>query len=319
MAYPFNETFATGIPAGFATAGGSGSMTATWNATAQAVDLVFSQASALWQITAATQSSDFWFEMDVEIIASPASTPRFGFWLWDGVGVLEGHALIVWEGAWDYSARTASGAASESETRPSAWWGVVGARRTLRIDIKKSAQGVWSTLLQMDGEPVGRFGKRYYPSFLPCIFGWGITLRLHRAAGGTPSTLVGAPPLQGRVARPAVGRRILVPEHAAALKFNHRGLRLLTGTRSHYYHGRHRIRGTVKEKGLQADVPVSRRVLLVDERTWFVVRAAWSDAATGAYAFERINPDIRYVVMAFDHNGNYRAVVADNLHAEPMP
>lgn len=117
----------------------------------------------------------------------------------------------------------------------------------------------------------------------------------------------------------AIGRRLLIPEHAAALKFNHRGLRLLTGTRSHYYHGGHRIQGTVKEKGLQADVPVSRRVLLIDERTWFVVRAAWSDAATGAYAFERINPDIRYVVMTFDHNGNYRAVVADNLHAEPMP
>jgi hypothetical protein len=106
-------------------------------------------------------------------------------------------------------------------------------------------------------------------------------------------------------------RRILIPEHAAARRPRHRGLRLLAGTRSHYYHGHHRIRGTVKEKGLQADVPVSRRVLLIDERTWFVVRATWSDAATGAYAFECINPDIRYLVTALDHQGNYRAVVAD--------
>lgn len=319
MAYPFNETFATGIPAGFAAAGGSGSLTATWNATAQAADLVFSQASALWQITAATQSSDFWFEMDVEIIASPTSTPRFGFWLWDGVGALEGHALIVWEGVWDCSARTSSGVTVESEARPSAWWASVGTRKTLRVDLKRGAQGVWAILLQLDGEPIGAYLRRYYASVLPCIFGWGITLRLHRAAGGTPSALVDAPLLRCRAGRSAVARRILVPEHAAALKPRHRGLRLLTGTRNHYYQGRHRIRGTVKEKGLQADVPVSRRVLLIDERTWFVVRAAWSDAATGAYAFERINPDIRYVVMAFDHNGNYRAVVADNLHAEPMP
>lgn len=41
----------------------------------------------------------------------------------------------------------------------------------------------------------------------------------------------------------------------------------MAGTRNHYYAGDHHITGTVKEKNLPEDRPVSRRVLLFDERT----------------------------------------------------
>ena len=75
----------------------------------------------------------------------------------------------------------------------------------------------------------------------------------------------------------------------------------------------------MKEKGAETDLPLSRRVRLVDERANFVVRETWSDAVTGAYAFDRINPDITYLVIAFDYQHNFRAVIADNLAAEPMP
>ena len=79
-----------------------------------------------------------------------------------------------------------------------------------------------------------------------------------------------------------------------------------------------RIAGSVKVKGTP-DVPVSRRVLLYDERANVVVRETWSDGATGAYSFELLNPEIRYLVIAYDHKQNYRAVVADHLTAEPGP
>jgi hypothetical protein len=114
-------------------------------------------------------------------------------------------------------------------------------------------------------------------------------------------------------------RRILVPEHAAALSLKKRGLRLLTGTRNAYYAGPARIAGTVKEKGSPADQPVSRRVFLLDEATHILVRSTWSDATTGAYAFEHLNPDIRYLVVAYDYLHNYRAVIADHLVAEVPP
>ena len=75
----------------------------------------------------------------------------------------------------------------------------------------------------------------------------------------------------------------------------------------------------MKEKGPQVDLPVSRRVLLIDERANFVVRETWSDPATGAYAFLHINPEIQYLVISYDYQQNFRAAVADNLTAEPMP
>lgn len=83
--------------------------------------------------------------------------------------------------------------------------------------------------------------------------------------------------------------------------------------------GQHRIAGTVKEKGNPTNVPLRRRVLLLDERSQLVIRETWSNAATGAYAFAGIRGDITYTVMTFDSAKNYRAVIADNLTPELMP
>jgi hypothetical protein len=319
MAYAFDETFATGIPAGFAAVGGAGGIIPTWNSAQQAVDLVFTQAQNVWKIVAAQQASDFWFEIDVEIVALSYSSAHFGIWLWDGVGSYEGHRVAVWNAAWVYSAWTAGASEFEAETGAGAAWALVGARKTLRIEAKRSADGIWALRLTVDGVATAQFYKRNYATFLPGVFGYGLTLRLHRAAGGTTSSLPDAPRLAGHGFTPKVLRRILVPEHAEASRPASRGLRLLTGTRNAYYAGPARIAGTVKEKGSPADQPVSRRVFLLDEATHILVRATWSDATTGAYAFEHLNPDIRYLVVAYDYKNNYRAVIADHLVAEVPP
>lgn len=83
--------------------------------------------------------------------------------------------------------------------------------------------------------------------------------------------------------------------------------------------GAFRIVGTVKEKALPSNLPLRRRVQLFDQVGGRLVREAWSDAATGAYAFHGIRGDRRYFVVAFDHTESYRAVIADNLTPEPMP
>ena len=318
MAYPFDESFDSGIPAGFGSAGGAGGVTATWNAAAQAVDLVYAANQSFWKITAATQASDFWFEMDLEILAATAN-PYFGFWWWTGVDNYEGHRLAVINGHWYHSFWNASGSEAEQIAATSAAWAVTGARAVLRLDVRRGAAGLWQYRLTVNGSAVWQDSKRWYSTFIPGVFGNATTLRLHRAAGNTPSDLPEAPAIGARALHLPPARRILVPEHAAALTFNHRGLRRLTARRNHYYHGAYRITGTVKEKGPQVDVPVSRRVLLIDERANFVVRETWSDAATGAYAFHYINPEIQYLVIAYDYQQNFRAAVADHLTAEPMP
>lgn len=80
-----------------------------------------------------------------------------------------------------------------------------------------------------------------------------------------------------------------------------------------------RVRGTVKRKDQPANVPLKRRVRLVRERDGLVVREAWSDAATGEYDFKYIDELQTWTVIAYDHEHNFRSVIADNLTPEMMP
>lgn len=69
------------------------------------------------------------------------------------------------------------------------------------------------------------------------------------------------------------------------------------------------------------DVFLKRKVWLFSEESMTYVRAAWSDAITGAYSFDYL-PALsfgKYTVLAYDYQRNYRAVVADNLTPELMP
>ena len=281
---------------------------------------MFNNAQNFWRLTDAPLATDFWFEMDVEIVAS-AAPPHFGFWLWTGVPSYEGHRVCVYNSNWAHSYWSSGGSEYEHMTEAWAGWAVVGARRSLRVDAKRHpVLGVWLLQLSVDGELVWRDTKRWYAAFRPCIFGYGITLRLHRVAGDAPTVLESEPVSTHRRLPLALAHRILVPDNAAMVGYHHRALRPLLGQRNHYYHGDHRIAGTVKHrvKGVIADEPLRRRVLLIDAATYVVVRETWSDAVTGAYSFDHIDAVPRYLVVAFDHQGQHRAVIADKLRAQPM-
>jgi hypothetical protein len=318
VAYPLDESFDVGIPAGFASNGGAGGITATWNEGAQAVDLVFTHAHSFWRIDAAEVAEDFWFEIDAEVMAVTYSSTCFGFWLWTGSGTYQGHRLTVWAQQWHHSFWDADGNHYEQMAHAPASWAVTGARRTIRVDVKRGVDGVWQYRLCENGDVLWEGYKRHYASFRPSIYGYGLTLRVHRVAGDMPSALPDAPLARFRGLPAVLGRTQPVPDLAALLRFSHRAFHRLAGTRNHYYAGAHHITGTVKEKDLPEDRPVSRRVLLFDERTYAVVRETWSDAITGTYSFEKISPVPRYVVIAYDYKHNFRAVIADNLRAEPM-
>lgn len=63
--------------------------------------------------------------------------------------------------------------------------------------------------------------------------------------------------------------------------------------------------------------PVARRVVLIEERSGRVVSETWSNPQTGAYTFGELRPQARYTVLAYDHTGNFAAVIADNLSPTP--
>ncbi|MDO9148323.1 MAG: hypothetical protein Q7U52_11795 [Hydrogenophaga sp.] len=82
--------------------------------------------------------------------------------------------------------------------------------------------------------------------------------------------------------------------------------------------GQFSIIGTVKVEAGAVDTPVRRRVRLHDQPTGRALREVWSDATTGAYAFENIRSG-KFYVTAFDHTGQFSGVIETDVQSEPMP
>lgn len=79
--------------------------------------------------------------------------------------------------------------------------------------------------------------------------------------------------------------------------------------------GTGRVSGTVKETGAPADVPVHRKVRLLEETGGRTIRETWSDPVTGYYEFNDLSRAQKYTVISYDYLHNYRAVIADNQEA----
>ena len=87
MALVLDETFATGIPANFATARAqSGTLAATYNSTAQAVDLSSSAAGqSIWDITSVPLTVAGEMEIELEWVADLSGTNNYRHaGAWDG-------------------------------------------------------------------------------------------------------------------------------------------------------------------------------------------------------------------------------------------
>ena len=139
-------------------------------------------------------------------------------------------------------------------------------------------------------------------------------------ANFTPPTASFLPPTTG-VTLPAV-RSALVDSGVTAVTADtpDAGLSLVGGsvaTLDIFDGGTGQIVGTVAQKNLPTDIPLARRVTLIDESTRRTIREVWSSPA-GDYMFSSINPARKYTVLAYDHENDYRAVVADNLTPTPQ-
>jgi hypothetical protein len=78
------------------------------------------------------------------------------------------------------------------------------------------------------------------------------------------------------------------------------------------------IHGTVELFNQAGNLPLPRRVRLHRSRDGLLVRETWSNAQ-GQYRFEGISQRYTYDVIAWDHEGLQRSVVANDLTPEVMP
>lgn len=78
------------------------------------------------------------------------------------------------------------------------------------------------------------------------------------------------------------------------------------------------IHGTVELFNQAGNLPLPRRVRLHRSRDGLLVRETWSNAQ-GQYRFEGISQRYTYDVIAWDHEGLQRSVVANDLTPEVLP
>lgn len=82
---------------------------------------------------------------------------------------------------------------------------------------------------------------------------------------------------------------------------------------------RARVAGTVKEHASPADLPRARMTYLHRQKDGKRIGAVLSDAETGAYEFSPVKPGEVCFVVAFDHTGNYNAVIKSDITPDPIP
>lgn len=342
MSLILDETFASGIPGGFATLRQqSGSPTATYNSGAQAVDLVMPTAAlAMWDITSQSVLASGEAEIDLEFIADSGSLRRAGLWGVAGAaavsnGFRASHDGSLWQSeAWTGAVSWAgNGTATQITQDGAAGGGVAGGglgvfntagdRRVLNLRWDLSAGAGVSRAayeVRLDGALITRtLATSGHASLRPAIFFYQDSVRLHSIkVWDAPQAAL--TPITYRGLLPKLGRLVMAPAEAllpGSPGGRYRGLTL--GRRDQYFGGKGRVQGTTKEKHLPSNIPLKRRVQLIDEATRLLIREMWSDATTGAYSFDYVDMARVYSVTAYDHTDAYRAVIANGQIPELIP
>lgn len=331
MALILDESFVTGIPGSFATARQqAGTLVATYNSGAQAVDLSNATAGQnIWDITSVALSASGEMEIDLEFVSNAAGVLCFG-----GAWPVAGQAAVSngfrfahnginydgvpWKGATSWAGNAAADAFPQAGTFPFA---TAGDRRTFNVRWDMSAgagSARASAEFRIDGNLILK-SVVAFPSLRPGVTLYQSTVRLHGIkVWNAPQ--VALAPIGTRGLPAPIARRICAPPEAlvaGGVVNRYRGLTI--GKRDQYFGGKGRVSGTTKEKHLPSNTPLRRRVGLIDESTRLLIREQWSDATTGAYSFDYVDMTRTYTVLSYDHTGAYRAVVADGQIPELIP
>ncbi|MBB5204397.1 hypothetical protein HNQ51_001711 [Inhella inkyongensis] len=323
MALIFSESFETGIPGGFATTlTDYGTLTASYDGAAKAALLTKDGYNAVWRLNTAPVAATVRVLLDVEhVSADNAGSSSSGF----------GPAFkFVGRTAWSMAGVSAEGGylhfGSGSDGSPvgfatndagTVYYEGQGARHVYEFLLTAASGATIPTRwlrVKRGGAVQATVALPTYPR--TALESLGIFMRdstqkihsieVYDDADGFVNPDLGLLP-SGEILRifeasPPPVSYLAGPMGANVLKPGGTG----------------RVIGTVKAHG-SPDQPLARRVRLFRDIDGLLVGETWSDATTGAYVFTELDRTQRYSAVSYDHEGHYRAVIADNLMPEPMP
>jgi hypothetical protein len=319
MAIVLNETFATGIPSGFATAvESSGTFTATYNATAQAVDLAKDNFNGGWRFDGVSASSQIDVAFDVEAldVSSAGAGTFFGIYLGEpggsGSGALIAYSRIVADGnsgaglansdsSWGFGA----GIDTESVGRPIFTF-TVGQRKLIKFRSNLDG-GDRVVEFVIDGQPYYRTFRAvgaFAGNVRPTLFLRSGSIRLHSVVVRDDAAVITEPLKYGRVT--GGPQRYLTSAPISQLA----GVIARSVVRKNVYQGgAGLIQGIVDVE----NVPASRKVRLYDRATGVFV-AETTSSVTGNYEFRDIDETREYFAVSHDHFRIYNAVISDMIN-----
>jgi hypothetical protein len=318
MAIVLSETFATGVPSGFATqVVNTGSFTATYNPTQQAVDLSKDNFNGGWRFDTVSASVELDVEMDVE--CTDIQTVNFGtfFGLFLGVSSGSGDGALI-----AYSRIVRDGGSSGGLNAGGVNWGfgsavdieppgrplfefAVGERKLIRIktNVSGSDRIVETVVAGQPHYKLFRAVNSFTGLVRPTLFLRNGSIRLHSIVIRDDAVIT-EPAKVGVVSRSAI-------RHFTPNTFSSLGANVGKGGARKNIHqsGTGLIQGTVTIE----NIPGSRQVRLFDRKTGLIYGETWS-SETGFYEFRGVDQEREYFIVAHDHFRVYNAVVSDMLN-----
>ena len=193
MILDYSNTFDTSPDAGFATSStyGGGTLTASYNAEAQAVDLSLGMYNGYWihhgywiltsqptsgPVAGINPVRKLSFEVDIELVSDPSGRRHFGIWLVQEGATFPGYLVYHLDRNWSisrggYLGGSLQNMSPSSISNPSF---TLGERHVLRVDY---AAGAFTAYL--DGYVIFTASDSMYTDLRPGIFLFGCTVRVH--------------------------------------------------------------------------------------------------------------------------------------------
>lgn len=311
MPYPINESFANGIPAGFAAVRGNSVVTHNAALGCVVIDTPDGSASE-WRILEVGATRGFDFEVDLELEADTFGQKHFGFFL------TTNEAASGFSRGWRFSSyvpynldtRDYANAGQQTErarvTSPAVPTTGIVTWRVQARNYRYTDGYLWHFKVTIggivffyDATYINTYGEM--PALMPAIFTYGCKLRVHAIrAVALPEIELGFSGL-GLFA----SRRGFLPANA---QIGFSSLPLKNASKNVLQGGSGRVAGVVTIE----NIPGARQVRLFNKRSGLLVSEVWS-TPTGQYEFNNVDAQQEYFVVAHDHLRVYNAVVQDML------
>ena len=312
----WNESFASGIPAGFASVLlDAGTLGVTYDAANGAVILDATGYNTAWMFNLPDAQLGVKLEFDIEII-----TPTYNNWPAIGLVLTGGPELL--------QNNVSPGGTLFASVRSNSANALALASPVASTSFASAAPSTGRALWTYSSVPNATGGRDYgfavgsndavishNQTPATALLKTGLFLRsckvrLHAVRG---FALVAAGS-EVRPPRTAPNRAQIVASFPAGVS-SIRSAAALKTARDVEFGGSGTVYGTTKTKGTP-NLPTKARVVLLHQRSKLPVREAWSDPVTGAFVFSGIDTGQQFLALAEDAEGHFRPVAANRLTPE---